>query len=1159
MNLSVFNTANLFDAATGLFSQLGIPLSSNTTRPLPAKDLLKNHYKDNETFANIENVFFIGIIDDTLFHQTGMFDQNYSLNEALHQADKNYDGLMLFALELKSHPTRSEISDLTRAFNRISQKMPVALVLKYSGDNEAVISIAISERFKYKQNWRQGEKAGKVIILRDIHTQTTHTGHQRILLDLTKPAGITTYEQLHAWWLQALDVNLLNKKFYREVFDWYLWALKFVKFPQIRPETDMIGNDIHQSESMIRLLTRLLFCWFMKEKQLISGQLFSKTAASEILVTLTEDESTYYKAILQNLFFATLNKPVEERKVIHEGFNPSEYGDPLVYRYKELFKQPDNILACFQNIPFLNGGLFDCLDRKKDHENPVEIRLDGFSTKPSKQPVVPNKLFFGKYSNVDLSAEYDDRKKTSVDVRGIIDIFSSYKFTIEESTPVEEEVALDPELLGKVFENLLASYNPETKTTARKQTGSFYTPREIVNYMVDESLLEYLKGKLAGGEQHETALRSLIAYENTETLLDNGQKKQIIQAINDCRVLDPACGSGAFPMGVLQRMLHILKKIDPDNRVWLEMVISNFPDYLQNEMRQKLSVENWDYVRKLGIIQECIYGIDIQPIAIQISKLRFFISLLVDQKEKPGQPNRGFDPLPNLDFKLVAANTLIGPPQTDTVTTGLFADAEDEFETRFKKLTSQYFSTYKPDEKKSRKDEIERLINAKVNEKINQVKSLYHSADSRVQDALKTKRKTQIDLGENDIKLWKSYTNLFKHESVGFFDTHYFFPQIKEGFDIVIGNPPYVRPQKLNIEFKTKLWQHYKTFQKKADLYVCFIENSVNIVKNHGIICLIVSNGFLRLDSFEQLRKLILKSTKILTIVDFDDDIFETATVKTCILKLEKNILSDNNLIRTAILNSISQINSIKYKFIEQQKIHSNFQFIFDLSSNDTMDRIKSKIKFCSNSLETNFNISFGLKTGDDEKFLSFSKTSNQFKKLLRGEDIDKYTLKFQGEYVLFVPDEMRLHRKTARPGDAERYEQPKILVRDTGGGLRGTFDNEWYYVKDVLIIVHISKSSNLLKKLIGIINSSLMSFYYNTSFPTLHVQRNELASLPIHKSILEDSFLKEVPDIVDQILALKQQNPQADTSALENEIDQMVYKLYGLTEEEIGIVENKR
>ena len=107
MNLSVFNTANLFDAATGLFSQLGIPLSSNTTRPLPAKDLLKNHYKDNETFANIENVFFIGIIDDTLFHQTGMFDQNYSLNEALHQADKNYDGLMLFALELKSHPTRS--------------------------------------------------------------------------------------------------------------------------------------------------------------------------------------------------------------------------------------------------------------------------------------------------------------------------------------------------------------------------------------------------------------------------------------------------------------------------------------------------------------------------------------------------------------------------------------------------------------------------------------------------------------------------------------------------------------------------------------------------------------------------------------------------------------------------------------------------------------------------------------------------------------------------------------------------------------------------------------------------------------------------------------------------------------------------------------------
>ena len=198
MNLSIFNTASLFDAATDLFSQLKIKLNSNTAEPLPVREALKSFYKDNDTFNSIEQTFYIGTLDNTVLSATGMFDESYSYKQALQQADKNYEGLMLFALQLSKQPTRTEISELTRAFNRISQKMPVALLLSYrsipasdtdSKDAVRHISIAISERFKYKQNWRKGEKAGKVIILRDIHTQTTHTGHLRKLQDLMKPVG----------------------------------------------------------------------------------------------------------------------------------------------------------------------------------------------------------------------------------------------------------------------------------------------------------------------------------------------------------------------------------------------------------------------------------------------------------------------------------------------------------------------------------------------------------------------------------------------------------------------------------------------------------------------------------------------------------------------------------------------------------------------------------------------------------------------------------------------------------------------------------------------------------------------------------------------------------------------------------------------------------
>lgn len=903
MNLSLFNTVSLFDAATDLFRQLNIKLNSNTTEPLPVRDLLKQHFKETENgiFKAIEKTFYIGTLDNTVLSATGMFDESYSYKQALQQADKNYEGLMLFALELKRQPTRTEISELTRAFNRISQKMPVALVLKYSasfsppsGELEgALISICISERFKYLQHWRQGEKAGKVIILRDIKTINTHRGHNDILEQLVKKSNVTNYNELHQHWLQVLDVSVLNKKFYEEIFNWYLWASRFAKFPQIRDKKDLVKEEVHQSESLIRLLTRLLFCWFMKEKGLINDDLFNKESVLKILKNIDEDDSSFYKAILQNLFFATLNKPIDERKIIDKGWNKKEYGDPLVYRYEEHFLYPEKLLSYFENIPFLNGGLFDCLDQKKDKNHPEEIRLDGFSTKAYKQPIVPNKLFFGSFDNVDLSKEYDDKKKNHLKVKGIIDILSSYKFTIEESTPVEEEIALDPELLGRVFENLLASYNPETKTTARKQTGSFYTPPPIVNYMVDESISEYLKQKLNDGSK-ENDLRNLIGYTNEKFEFTDAQKQTLIKAISDCRILDPACGSGAFPMGMLQRMIHILKKLDPENKVWLNMVVANFPEYMQHEMRKKLEVENWDYVRKIGIIQECIYGVDIQPIATQISKLRFFISLLVDQQEKPNKPNRGFDPLPNLDFKLVTANTLIAPPETDEVTTGLFAENQDVFYQEFEKLTTRYFSTYRHEEKKKVKEEIEKLITEKCSEKIKQIENLIKSPDEKTRKALQERYKERIANKKNEIALWESYQNLFKQEAVKFFDVRYFFPNVTDGFDIVIGNPPYIKEYTFKDAFDGVRTSPY--YQGKMDLWYLFAcKNLDNLKKKSGVLCFIATNNWTTNSGASKMRTKVLNDSTIHMLLDFGSYmIFESADIQTMVMLFRNDNENDN-------------------------------------------------------------------------------------------------------------------------------------------------------------------------------------------------------------------------------------------------------------------------
>jgi hypothetical protein len=277
--------------------------------------------------------------------------------------------------------------------------------------------------------------------------------------------------------------------------------------------------------------------------------------------------------------------------------------------------------ALFCDIPYLNGGLFDP-SQHQDYYIPSNSKRASITSWNLK---IPDEWFMDFFR-----------------------ILESYNFTIDENTSIDIELSVDPEMLGRIFENLLAELNPETGETARNATGSFYTPRAIVEYMVDESLVQYLITKT---RIEESELRKLLDYTVEEAKLDEEEKKAVIDALDEIKVLDPACGSGAFPIGILQKMLLILHKVDPDSIQWVIRQLDKIPNVLvRKALEEKLMNENWQYKHKMGIIQNAIYGIDIQPIATEITKLRLFLTLIVDENVMEDSPNKNIHPLPNLSF-----------------------------------------------------------------------------------------------------------------------------------------------------------------------------------------------------------------------------------------------------------------------------------------------------------------------------------------------------------------------------------------------------------------------------------------------------------------------------------------------------------------------------
>ncbi len=984
----------------------------------------------------------------------------------------------------------------------------------------------------------------------------------------------------------------LTKDFYEEVQTWFYHALE-------NYEKEIFFPGGQKEENLIRLITRLMFVWFIKQMGLVPEKLFDPKELKNIVKDFGNGHN-YYNAILQNLFFATLNRPINERGwAKDEGFlkNRNTFGIKSLYRYEDKFLiTPEEVLGLFENIPFINGGLFECLDKDSQY-------IDGFSRRSDKQAKVPDKYFFQEEEQETDLSKYGLGKAK---FRGLISIFKDYNWTTDESSPIDQEIALDPELLGKVFENLLASYNPETATTARKATGSYYTPKEIVDYMVEESLKEYFKTKTSLSEEKIEKL-----FYQEEPQLSDEEKKELVQAIADVKIIDPACGSGAFCMGALHKLVELLNKIDSDNKLWKEEqqrrltneLSERWEEMTQEERNEEraylLEVFNEqrnypDYGRKLYLIQNCIYGVDIQPIAVQLTKLRFFLSLILDQKPNNDKDNNfGILPLPHLETKFVCANTLIGLESSRQ--RSIKSQEVMKIERELKRIRERYF----------------RVRNRKQKQELEE-------KDRELREKLAELLKKQ-GWDNKDIQKIISFDILDPTAKADWFDPEWMFGVV-DGFDVVIGNPPYVRQEKIKKDKPLLQKQNYEVFTSTADLYVYFYEKGYQLLKQQGVLAYITSNKWMRAKYGENMRKFLKEKTTIIKLIDFGGYRVFEQTVDTCILLFKKEKPPKGHTFEFLTVPSNVEdlenyLENANWQKMEQEKLSNNGWTLGD----DKVLSLKEKIEKVGKPLkEWDVKIYRGVLTGYNDAFIIDTETRNRIlanckdeeerrrteeiiKPVLRGRDIERYRYKWAGLWIICTFPSKKI--------DIEQYPALKEylasfgerLLQDGKPGHRKKTPHKWYetqdniayypeFEKEKIVWQRVTKQFSFclvpaglyildsmaflvgenLRYILGILNSKLIDFYVKTYvhlygdtgflLSNQYVERIPIPPITPQTQPLADQIVQKVQEI----LTLTQspdfetsQEKQQKVKELEREIDQLVYKLYGLTEEEIKIIES--
>lgn len=994
---------------------------------------------------------------------------------------------------------------------------------------------------------------------------------------------------------ERFSVEVLTKEFYRELSNWYFWAVKKVTFPNdIKDDSD---NDKYNTENIIRLITRLIFVWFIKQKELVSPDLFNPEVLKNILKDFEPEspvQHQYYRAIIQNLFFATLNQEVGKRGFAeNNGYvkNRGTYNIKNLYRYEnEFLCDTSKILQLFSEVPFLNGGLFECLDDKLKDEK--TFYWDGFSRVTSRQAIVPNELFFSKETIVDISKEYNNKKMQSVRISGIIEILNKYNFTVEENTPVEIEVALDPELLGKVFENLLGAYNPDTQETARKQTGSFYTPREIVTYMVNESLIAYYQTKVA--EVGEENLRALFSYEDQLYNIPDVKIEALIKATFDCKILDPACGSGAFPMGILQQMVHVLGKLDPNNSYWSKLVLDKsmqeFDDAEKDNDEDKLVLQDDiyntfetnimfpDYTRKLYLIENCIYGVDIQSIAVQISKLRFFISLICEQKRNNNpELNYGIRPLPNLETKFVAANTLIGIEKPEEDVKYLKDDQINHMIKRLNHLRHRQFSVTNASKKKElrRKDEalrhdivneVARLYKLHADENLNRFKMQLKLAEKEFEllvnipddiritisndlfgnkttetynftDKRRRELNNQIKLLNSNIEAGSNYARLNsvvrlaeqltswnpydQNNHSEFFDPEWMFglkPDVNGGFfGVVIGNPPYGASfSEIDKKYFITNYQTAKTINgiQKASLDTY----TLFIEKSHNILALNGNLHFIVPISITSSDSM----TSVHRLIESDCSIIKLSS-----FAVRPQPVFENAVVNTSIL--FLQRDQIQLKGIFSTKMYRK---------------------------NSNFNLQYLI---DNLEFIDIKdfKLEGRYPKI--SYEIEKNILK-------------KIFAIKSKLGGLKKKNGSKIFYRTTGGRYFKVITNYSTGSTKEKCLIFENKISNTIG---AILSSNLYFWFYQIYSNNLDLKSYEIDSFTIPVEKLERKIISDIEEIyakylidIEKNATIRQTKKYANIDSfieykigkskyLIDEIDNLIAPLYGLNNEELNFIKN--
>ena len=954
----------------------------------------------------------------------------------------------------------------------------------------------------------------------------------------------------------AFSVEVLTKQFYDELFNWYEWACENVTFPIGDTTKDKNGKyNVKQTKeknelNLIRLITRLMFVWFIKQKDLIPLWVFDESELNKVLTEFkpeSKKDGNYYNAVLQNLFFATLNKKIEERAFADDKSisKNKQFGVKNFYRdnkEKTFFKESNSqIIERFKTVPFLNGGLFECLDKlvdDKDNKKNIEVFTDGFSREPNWMAFIPNNLFW---------------QKEDGEHEGIIHLLSRYNFTVEENSPSDVQVALDPELLGKVFENLLGTYNPETSETARKDSGSFYTPREIVSFMVDESIKDYLSKTV----KNLTSENIQILFNDNVECYNSDNKAEIVNALKSMKILDPACGSGAFPMGALQRIVHLIQKCNGVT-----------------------SDKNSLYSLKLDLIEKCLYGVDIQPIAVQICKLRFFISLICEQDKTDSiSDNYGFNPLPNLETKFVAANSLIGMERKSQ--NDLFSDPDGKIEKKKLEIQEKRHEHFKAPtaEAKAKCREDDRKLRAELANLLEQNK-MFAPKDAE-------------QLAE-----WNPYD---QNAVSPFFDAEWMF-NTAEGFNIVIGNPPYIQLQKDSGKLANLYEaQNYKSFAKTGDIYCLFYEKGCNLLNSTGRLCFITSNKWMRAGYGEKLRDYFAKNVNPKLLVDFAGvKVFESATVDTNILLFEKGKNEGKTLSCTTTTLTKDGLSNLS-DFVKQNSCISNF----DTSNSWVIlsqieQSIKSKIEKIGTPLKDwDINIYRGVLTGFNDAFIisgekrdeilanckneiERKKTAELIRPILRGRDIKRYEYNFADLYLINTHNGVK------------DKNIPRIDIKDYPA-IKNHLDEYWdkistradkgdtpYNLRNCAYMDEFNKPKMLWSETMRVHKHSnerfpRFSFDYNgfitdktcffavgeklewivcflNSYVGQYLCSKYVSILDNGGYLMQKIYIEKIPlpSVPDKMLDLCKSQIKKATKEKENEIDLKIYNIYGFNNEEI-------